>query len=94
MRFMQHIVFYADSDEAVLDLFSGGDDSESPGLIGGRVLHSRDHPGRYIIEADFESWEAAQANNDRAATQAWAARLEAIAQSKIKWENYGVIAEM
>ena len=94
MRFTQHIVFYADSDEEVLELFSSGDDSEGSALIGGKVLHSRDQPGRYIIQVDFESLEAAQANNERPETQAWAERLRAIARSEIKWENLDVVAEM
>lgn len=94
MRFTQHIVFYADDDEAVLGLLEGGDRDEGSKLVGGRVMKFRDKPGRYVIQADFESWEAAQANNDRAETQAWAARLAAVARSEIKWENLDVIAEM
>ena len=94
MRFTQHIVFYADSDEAVLDLFSGGDEAEGSGLIGGRVLRFRDKPGRYVIQADFESWEAARVNNDQPETQAWAERLQAIARSEIKWENLDLLSEM
>ena len=90
MRYTQHIVFYADSDEAVLDLVSGG--SDNPGLVGLRVMRFRDKPGRYVVAADFESAEAAEANNDRPDTKAWAERLRAVATSEIKWENLDVIA--
>ena len=95
MRFTQHIVFYAASEEAVLDLVgSGMDESGGTGPIGGRVLRFRDKPGRYVIQVDFASWEEAAANNDRSETQAWAARLGEIAESEIKYENLDVIAEM
>ncbi len=93
MRFTQHIVFFADSDDDVLELATGGDEAETSGLIGGRVLRFRDKPGRYVIQADFESLEDAEASNDRPETQAWAERLRAIAQSEIKWENLDVLAE-
>ena len=93
MRFTQHIVFYADSDQDVLELVSKGDGTDEPGRIGGRVLRFRDKPGRYVIQADFESWEAAQANNDRPETQEWAKRLSTIAQGEIKWENLDFLSE-
>ncbi len=93
MRFTQHIVFYADNEEDVLALVSNGDDSDESGPTGGRVLRFRDKPGRYVIQADFESWDAAQANNDRPETQDWAARLAEVATSEIKWENLDVLTE-
>lgn len=91
MRFTQHIVFYANSDEDVLELVSGEDEGSE--LIGGRVLKFRDKPGRYVIQADFDSWEAAQANNERPETAQWAAQLEEVATSEIKWENLDVLEE-
>ncbi len=95
MRFTQHIVFYAASDQEVLDLASSGmGESDGPGPIGARVLRLRDKPGRYVIQVDFASWEEAVANNDRQETQQWAARLREIAKSEIKYENLDVIAEM
>ena len=75
MRFTQHIVFYADGDQDVLDLVSGGEGAAGPAGI--RVLRFREKPGRYVIQADFESHEAAEANNDRPETQEWAERLQA-----------------
>ena len=93
MRFTQHIVFYADSDEAVLDLMSGATDAEGSGFIGGRILRFRDKPGRYVVQADFESLEAAEANNDRPETQAFAARLGEVANGDIKWENFDVLMD-
>lgn len=92
MRFSQHVLFYAGSEEEVLRLVEGGSDPGT-GPVGGRVLRFRDKPGRYVIQADFESWEAAEANNDRPETQEWARRLREIAESEIKYENLDVIAE-
>ncbi len=95
MRFTQHIVFYAASDQQVLDLArSGMGESGGSGPIGVRVLRLRDKPGRYVIQVDFSSWEEAAANNDRPETQLWAARLLEIAESEIRYENLDVIAEM
>lgn len=93
MRFTQHIVFYAENDDDVLKLVTERDGSDAPGLVGGRVLRFRDKPGRYVIQADFESWDASAANNDRPETQEWAERLRTIAQGEIKWENLDFLAE-
>lgn len=94
MRFTQHIVFYADTDDDVLELVRSAGGAEGPGFLGGRVLRFRDKPGRYVIQADFESLEAAEANNDRRETQEWASRLGEVARSEIKWENLDVLEEM
>ena len=93
MRFTQHIVFYAESEQDVLDLVSDDGSNRPPGLLGIRVLRFQHKPGRYVIEADFESLEAAEASNDRTDTQAWAQKLEAVATSEIKWENLDVLTE-
>lgn len=93
MRFTQHIVFYADSDEDVLGLVEAANPAEDSGFIRGRVLRFRDKPGRYVLQADFESLEAAEANNDRPETQEWADRLRAVARSEIKWENLDVLGD-
>lgn len=66
---------------------------EGPGFLGGRVLRFRDKPGRYVIQADFDSWEAAEANNEREETRRWAARLAEIIDGEPKYENLDVIAE-
>ena len=83
MRFTQHIVFYADADDDVRGLIPDASNVTASGLIGGRILSFRDKPGRYVIQADFESAEAAETSNDRPETQEWAERLRAIAQSEI-----------
>jgi quinol monooxygenase YgiN len=71
--------------------WEASDDTGASGYVGGRVLRFRDKPGRYVIQADFESWDAAQANNDRPETRAWAARLAEIVNGEIKYENLDVL---
>jgi hypothetical protein len=46
-----------------------------------------------VIQADFESLEAAEANNDRPETQSFAARLGEVANGEIKWENFDVLMD-
>ncbi len=94
MQFTQHIVVYAD-EVALLGLLREWEASDAgvDGYVGGRLLRFRDKPGRYVIQADFESWDAAQVNNDRPETQAWAARLNEIIQGEPKYENLDVIAD-
>ena len=96
MEFTQHVVVQAASEEKIIQLFedwqmdgSGG----APGFLGGRVLRFRDKPGRYVIQADFVSWEDAQENNDRPETQAWAKRLLEIIDGEPKYEDLDVLTE-
>jgi quinol monooxygenase YgiN len=96
MQFTQHVVINAESEEAILQLFEDWQEDGSggaPGFLGGRVLRFRDKPGRYVIQADFVSWEDAQENNDRPETQAWAARLMEIIDGEPKYENLDVLTE-
>lgn len=95
MKFTQHIVFYVNDEQALLDLVDASNEntSEMSGFLGGRVLRFRDKPGRYVVQADFESWEAAEANNDRPQTQEWAARMAEIIDGDPKYENLDVLAD-
>ena len=95
MRFSQHIVVNVADEAALLDLIDEGPEGVSPpGLIGMRVLKFRDKPGRYVIQADFDSWESAEKSNDRPDTQAWAERLAALIEGDPKYENLDVIRQM
>ena len=95
MKFSQHIVVSVTDEAALLNLIDEGTDEEAPpGLIGMRVLKFRDKPGRYVIQADFDSWESAEQSNDRSDTQAWAERLGALIEGDPKYENLDVIREM
>lgn len=95
MKFSQHIVVSVADEAALLDLIEEGTEAEAPpGLIGMRVLKFRDKPGRYVIQAEFDSWESAGQSNDRPDTQAWAQRLAAMIEGDSKYENLDVIREM
>jgi len=93
MKFSQHIVVYASDEGALLDLVRDDDEGPPPGLLGVRLLRFRDTPGRYVIQADFDSWDSAEASNDRPDTQAWAARLMELIDGDPKYENLDVLLE-
>ena len=95
MRFTQHVVVWTDEPEALQALFeewNADDAASAPGYLGGQLLAFRDKPGRYVIHAEFDSWENAQLNSERPETQAWAARLAEILTAESKYENLDVLA--
>lgn len=95
MKFSQHIVVSVADEAALLSLIDEGTDEVAPpGLTRMRVLKFRDQPGRYVIQADFDSWESAEQSNDRPDTQAWADRLAALIDGDPKYENLDVIREL
>lgn len=95
MKFTQHVVVWTDDPDALRKLFddwNATDAADAPGYLGGRLLAFRDKPGRYVLHAEFDSWENAQKNSDRPETQAWAAKLGEIVTSEPKYENLDVLA--
>ncbi|MGH8911456.1 MAG: hypothetical protein ACRDVD_03010 [Acidimicrobiia bacterium] len=93
MKFSQHIVVYATDEAALVDLVSKDTVSPPEGLVGLRLLRFRDKPGRYVIQADFDSWESADKSNGSADTQEWAERLSALIDGDPKYENLDVLLE-
>ena len=95
MQFTQHVVFYAPDEVAVRALVEEWThvDTEGTGFLGGRLLRFRDKPGRYVLQADFDSWESAEANNDRPQTQEYAARLNELMDGEAKYEDLDVLAD-
>ena len=95
MQFTQHVVFYAQDEDALMALVEDwtAAGANTPGFNGGRILKFRDKPGRYVIQADFDSWEAAEANNDRPETKANAERLMGLVDGEVKYENLDVLGE-
>ncbi|HJR92435.1 MAG TPA: hypothetical protein VJ938_08340 [Acidimicrobiia bacterium] len=95
MKFSQHIVVNVADESALLTLMDeAGGDTAPGGLLGMRVLKFRDKPGRYVIQADFDSWESAEQSNDRPETQEWAGRLASVIEGDPKYENLDVLREM
>jgi quinol monooxygenase YgiN len=96
MKFTQHVVIEVPDEAALVELmkqWKKDDVADSPGFLGGRLLRFRDRPGRYVIQADFESWDTAEANNDRPETQRWATRLADLIDGDTKYENLDVLDE-
>ena len=65
------------------------------GYMGTRLLADREHPGRYVIIADFgvvdpdvPAADEAARNNDRPETQAWAARLLACVDGEPEYHHF------
>lgn len=65
------------------------------GYMGTRILADREHPGQYVLIADFgvvdpnvSAAEEAALNNDRPETQAFAARLLAVVDGEPEYHHY------
>jgi hypothetical protein len=63
--------------------------------MGTRLLADREHPGQYLIIADFgvvdpdvSAADEASRNNERPETQAWAARLLELVDGTPVYANY------
>lgn len=93
MKFSQHIVINATDEDALLNLVRDDPSGLPPGLTGLRLLRFRDKPGRYAIQAEFDSWENADKSNDRPEVQAWATRLAEMIEGDPKYENLDVVYE-
>jgi quinol monooxygenase YgiN len=93
VKFSQHIIIEVSDEAGLLELFRE-EGTTPPGLIGLRVLRFRDKPGRYAIQADFDSWESAEKSNELPSTQAAAERLTALVGTQPKYENLDVLLEM
>lgn len=93
MTFTQTLTVQADSPEPLAELLDGWHRDQAgaaPGYRGARVLADRDRPGRYVLEVEFSSEEEAQTNSARPETQAWAQKLQGVAQSEPVYNNYEV----
>lgn len=99
MRFSQSISTRCDDPAALIELLQEWDEgqatSELMGYIGTRLLGDRDNPGRYLIIADFAEVDGdltpaqeAERNNQREATQRWAAKLRALVGDEPEWTHF------
>lgn len=93
MKFSQHIVVNAVDEDALLNLVREDSANLPPGLIALRLLRFRDQPGRYAVQADFDSRDSAEKSNERPETQAWAKRLREMIEGDPKYENLDVVFE-
>lgn len=93
MAFTQTMTVEADSAESLVELLEDWHRDQhgvAPGYEGARLLADQDRPGRYVIEVDFSSEDAAQNNNSRPETQSWAETLRELAQGQPEYHNLRV----
>lgn len=99
MRFTQSISVRSDNPEELAELLADWDrgqaSSDVMGYIGTRLLADRDHPGHYLILAEFAEVdgtrtpaEEAEANNHRQETERWAQRLRDLVDDEPVWVHY------
>lgn len=93
MKFSQHIIVNAVDEDALLNLVREDSANLPPGLVGFRLLRFRDEPGRYAIQADFDSRTSAAESDERPQTQAWAKRLREMIEGEPKYEDLDVVYE-
>ena len=95
MGFIQMMRVRAPDGEAVANLMREWHQAEigvAPGYLGSRLLGDRDNPGHYIAGVYFSSYEEAMKNNDRAETQEWAAKFNAVIDGEPEFANYDELA--
>ena len=99
MKFSQEMRVQCGDPDALVALLAEWDRGQAAadimGYIGTRLLADRDHPGRYIILAEFaevdgELTPAAEAerNNRREETARWAEELRALVDGEPVWTHY------
>ena len=98
-NFCQTISVRCDDPAPIIDLLTQWDldqaSGELMGYMGTRLLGDREHPGEYVIEADFgvidpnvSAAAEAERNNDRPETQAWARRLLELVNGAPDYHDY------
>lgn len=99
MKFSQAIRVKASRPEPLIDLLAQWDRDQAGedvmGYIGTRLLADRDHPGHYMILAEFAevdgdrtAAEEAELNNQRERTEEWARALRAMVEGEPEWVHY------
>jgi hypothetical protein len=98
-NFTQTITVQCEDAAVLIDLLAAWDRDQATtdimGYMGTRILSDRDHPGVYVIEADFgvvdpevSAVEEAERNNDRPETQQWAEHLNALATGPPEYHHF------
>jgi hypothetical protein len=99
-NFTQTITIHSDRDSGLLLALSREWDAlqataDIMGYSGQRILADRDTPGRYVVVADFavvdpaiSAYEEAMKNNDRAQTQDFSRRLNALVTREPVFNHY------
>jgi quinol monooxygenase YgiN len=95
MAFVQTIAFSTDRmDEmqALMDRSQQEQTDPSPGLVRITVAKDRDHEDRYMVIAEFESYELAMQNSARPETDAMAGEMAKLSKGPPSFGNYDVLS--
>jgi hypothetical protein len=98
-NFSQTITVRCADPARIIDMLTQWDLAQATGDITGymgtRLLCDRDHPGRYVLIADFgvidpdvSAADEADRNNQRPETQAFAARLREVVDGEPEYRHY------
>ena len=99
MKFAQGIRVRCEDPEGLLKLLAQWDEGQAStdvmGYIGTRLLADRDHPGSFLILADFAEVDGeltaadeAARNNQREETERWATKLRSMVESEPEWIHF------
>ncbi len=94
MTFIQTISFSSDRMEEMqelMDRFRQEQTQPSPGLVRVSVAKDRDDEGRYMVIAEFDSYEVAMENSARPETDAFAKEMATLTSGPPTFGNYDVI---
>jgi quinol monooxygenase YgiN len=95
MRFVQTVAFSTDRlDEmrALMDEFARTRAGEAPGFVKSTLVKDRDNDGKYLVIAEFESYEQAMENSARPETDAFARQMAELAGGPPSFGNYDVLS--
>jgi quinol monooxygenase YgiN len=95
MAFVQTITFSTDRmDEmqALMDRFQQEQAEPSPGPARVTVVKDRDQDDRYMVIAEFESYELAMENSARPETDAMAGEMAKLSNGPPSFGNYDVLS--
>jgi len=99
VRFAQGIRIRCADPDAVVDLLAEWDEFQATtdvmGYIGTRLLADKDHPGSFLILAEFAEVDGeltaadeAARNNQREETERWATKLRSMVESEPEWIHF------
>ncbi len=94
MTFIQTISFSSDRMEEMqelMDRFRQAQTQPSPGLVRVSVAKDRDDEGRYMVIAEFDSYEVAMENSARPETDAFAKEMATLTSGQPTFGNYDLI---
>jgi quinol monooxygenase YgiN len=96
MKFVQTIAWKTsrvDEMRAVAERFRAENPDPGPGFLGLKMLKDRDRENRFLVVAEFESYELAMQNSARPEVDAFSEQMMELADEPPTFGNYDVIDE-